>query len=111
MMPIALSTAIAFGIPVPYVAAAVIGGGLFGDQCSPISDTTVLSSTGASCNHVIHVKTQLPYGLTVGSCAAIGFLIGGLTEQYVISVIIAGVLLFGALVVMSKIADEKDAIA
>lgn len=111
MMPIALSTAIAFGIPVPYVVAAVIGGGLFGDQCSPISDTTVLSSTGASCNHVIHVKTQLPYGLTVGSCAAIGFLIGGLTEQYVISVIIAGVLLFGALVVMSKIADEKDAIA
>ena len=49
--------------------------------------------------------------MTVGSCAAIGFLIGGLTEQYVISVIIAGVLLFGALVVMSKIADEKDAIA
>ena len=90
---------------------AVIGGGLFGDQCSPISDTTVLSSTGASCNHVVHVKTQLPYGLTVGGCAAIGFLIGGLTGQYVLSVIVAAILLLVALVVMSKAADKKGAIA
>lgn len=111
MMPIAFPMAIAFGIPFPYAVAAVIGGGLFGDQCSPISDTTVLSSTGASCNHVIHVKTQLPYGLTVGCCSAIGFLVGGLTGQYVLSVFIAAILLLGALIVMSKIADKKDALA
>ena len=111
MMPIAFPMAITFDISFPYVVAAVIGGGLFGDQCSPISDTTVLSSTGASCNHVVHVKTQLPYGLTVGSCAAIGFLIGGLTRQYVLSVIVAAILLLGALVVMSKVADKKGAIA
>ena len=111
MMPIAFPMAIAFDISFPYVVAAVIGGGLFGDQCSPISDTTVLSSTGASCNHVVHVKTQLPYGLTVGGCAAIGFLIGGLTGQYVLSVIVAAILLLVALVVMSKAADKKGAIA
>ena len=111
MMPIAFPMAITFDISFPYVVAAVIGGGLFGDQCSPISDTTVLSSTGASCNHVVHVKTQLPYGLTVGGCAAIGFLIGGLTGQYVLSVIVAAILLLVALVVMSKAADKKGAIA
>ena len=66
MMPIAFPMAVAFDISIPFVVGAVIGGGLFGDQCSPISDTTVLSSTGASCNHVVHVMTQLPYGITVG---------------------------------------------
>lgn len=111
MMPIAFPMAIAFGIPFPYAVAAVIGGGLFGDQCSPISDTTILSSTGASCNHVVHVQTQLPYGLTVGGSTAIGFLVGGLTGQYVLSIAVTAVILGCALVVLSKISQRKEVIA
>lgn len=111
MMPIAFPMAIAFDLPFAYVVAAVIGGGLFGDQCSPISDTTVLSSTGASCNHVVHVQTQLPYGITVGCCAAVGFLIGGLTKQYVLSVLIAAAVLVCALIALSKISAKKEKIA
>mgnify|MGYP005767554269 CR=1 FL=1 len=95
--------AIAFDLSIPYVAASVIGGGLFGDQCSPISDTTVMSSTGASCNHVVHVMTQLPYGITVGVSAFIGFLFGGLSGQYVLSIGVTAVILLIALFALTKL--------
>ncbi|AEE17606.1 Na+/H+ antiporter NhaC family protein [Treponema brennaborense] len=58
--------------------AAVIGGAVFGDHASPISDTTILSSTGASCPHLEHVATQMPYAIFVAVCSFIGFVIGGL---------------------------------
>jgi Na+/H+ antiporter NhaC len=48
------------------VTAMVLAGSVFGDHCSPISDTTILSSLASNCNHVDHVRTQLPYALTVG---------------------------------------------
>jgi len=51
--------------------AAVVGGGLFGDHSSPLSDTTILSSFGAASDHMAHVKTQLPYALTAGTVAVI----------------------------------------
>lgn len=57
--------------------AAVEGGGVFGDHCSPVSDTTILSSMGAACDHIDHVRTQLPYALTVAAICAIGYLITG----------------------------------
>jgi Na+/H+ antiporter NhaC len=60
------------------VTAMVLGGSVLGDHCSPISDTTILSSLASSCNHVDHVRTQLPYALTVG---AITILIGGILFQ------------------------------
>lgn len=109
MMPIAFPMAIAFGLPLPYIAGAVIGGGLFGDQCSPISDTTIMSSTGGSCNHVIHVMTQLPYGLTVGASTFIGFLFGGLTGQYMLSIAVTGVVLYGAMFILTKLSNKKYA--
>ena len=109
LMPIAFPMAVAGDMNLAYVIASVIAGGLFGDQCSPISDTTVLSSTGGSCNHVVHVMTQLPYGITVGVCAAIGFLFGGITRMYALSVVVAAVLLFCALVVMTKMAKKQNA--
>ena len=52
-----------------------------GDHCSPISDTTVLSSMGSSCNHIAHVSTQLPYAVTVAAAAAIAYLFVGLTAE------------------------------
>ena len=57
--------------------AAVIGGAVFGDHASPISDTTILSSTGASCPHLEHVATQLPYAFFVAVCTFVGFVVGG----------------------------------
>ena len=57
--------------------AAVGGGGVFGDHCSPLSDTTVLASTGAASDHMDHVKTQIPYALTVAAIASVFYLIVG----------------------------------
>ncbi len=58
--------------------AAVIGGAVFGDHASPISDTTILSSTGASCPHLEHVATQMPYAVFSAVCALVGFIFGGI---------------------------------
>lgn len=111
MMPIAFPMAVAFDIPMAYVVGSVIGGGMFGDQCSPISDTTVMSSTGGSCNHIVHVMTQLPYGLTVGAAAFIGFLFGGLTGMYTLSILVTGVVLYVAMFIMTKVsASHKRAV-
>lgn len=109
MMPIAMPMAIMFDLSIPYVVGAVISGGLFGDQCSPISDTTILSSTGASCNHIVHVVTQLPYGLTVGFAALSGFLFGGLTGMHFTSIIVTGVILLLLLSVFYKISAARRA--
>jgi Na+/H+ antiporter NhaC len=53
------------------VVSCVLAGSVLGDHCSPISDTTILSSLASSCNHIDHVRTQMPYALTVGSVAII----------------------------------------
>ena len=58
---------------------ATLAGAVFGDHVSPISDTTILSSTGAGCNHLRHVSTQMPYAALVMACALVGFLVAGLT--------------------------------
>jgi len=59
--------------------SATLAGSVFGDHCSPISDTTILSSAGAGCEHMAHVSTQLPYALMVAMCAAFGYLVAGVT--------------------------------
>ena len=77
MMPIALALGASMHIDIPLVIAAVISGGIFGDHASPISDTTIISSMAAGCDHVEHVRTQLPYALIGGFLAGISFLIAG----------------------------------
>lgn len=61
------------------VLSATLAGSVFGDHCSPISDTTILSSAGAGCNHMEHVATQLPYALLVAVSSAAGYFVAGLT--------------------------------
>jgi Na+/H+ antiporter NhaC len=68
--------------------AAVLAGSVFGDHCSPISDTTILSATGAGANHIDHVLTQLPYALIVAVVSAIGYLLIGVTGKIVIPLLI-----------------------
>ena len=63
MIPIAVPLATAMGGPLPLYVAAVLGGGVFGDHCSPISDTTIISSMAAASDHIDHVRTQIPYAL------------------------------------------------
>jgi tetracycline resistance efflux pump len=65
--------------------SAVLSGAVMGDHCSPISDTTILSSIGARSNHIDHVKTQLPYALISGSAALVGFLTIGMTGSLALS--------------------------
>ena len=79
LVPIAVPLAIGAGLPMPLVIAAVMGGGVFGDHCSPISDTTIIASLAAGCDHVEHVKTQLPYALSVGVVTILLYLVMGLT--------------------------------
>jgi len=77
MMPIGLALGASMGLDIPLVIAAVISGGIFGDHASPISDTTIISSMAAGCDHIEHVRTQLPYALIGGALASVAFLIFG----------------------------------
>jgi len=65
------------GLPPGLVLAAVLGGGVFGDHCSPISDTTIISSMAAATDHIDHVRTQMPYALLAGLVSLLLFLIFG----------------------------------
>lgn len=82
------------------ILAACMAGGVYGDHCSPISDTTIMASAGAACNHLSHVATQLPYATTVAAVSAICYVISGFTGGWVIPMVIGLVLLFGVLFFM-----------
>ena len=79
MLPIAVPTATAMGLPLEPFVAASLAGGIFGDHASPISDTTIVASMAAATDHIEHVRTQLPYALVAGAAAAVGFLVLGAT--------------------------------
>jgi Na+/H+ antiporter NhaC len=86
MIPIALPLPYQFagqevGTLVYASFAAGAGGGVFGDHCSPLSDTTVLSSLGSACDHIDHVKTQLPYALVVAGVVSIIYIFIGFTQR------------------------------
>jgi len=77
MMPIALALGANFDIYTPLMIGAVISGGIFGDHVSPISDTTIISSMASGCDHISHVRTQMPYALISAGLASILYLILG----------------------------------
>ncbi len=89
MLPIAgeimASTDISMLLP---ALAAVLAGSVFGDHCSPISDTTILSSTGAGSHHIDHVLTQLPYALTSAIIASVGFIVMGMTGSTILGIMV-----------------------
>ena len=100
MLPIAMPLAVALDLSLAPAMAAVFSGGIFGDHCSPISDTTILSSAGSSCDHIDHVRTQIPYALTAGVAAAVAFLVIGVSGSLLVTAP-AGVLAFGLAVWMA----------
>ena len=79
MLPIAVPAAATLGLPLAPFVAASLSGGIFGDHCSPISDTTIISSMAAATDHIDHVRTQLPYALLGGAGATVCFAILGAT--------------------------------
>jgi len=77
MIPIAVPTALIMDVNVPLCVAAVLGGGVFGDHVSPISDTTLVSSMAAASDHIDHVRTQLPYAMVAAAGAFVLYLVAG----------------------------------
>lgn len=93
--------------------SACMAGAVCGDHCSPISDTTIMASAGAQCNHVNHVSTQLPYSISVASISFVSYIVAGLTQNLgttfsaIISWIVGIILLFGFLIFMKKRVTKK----
>ncbi|MBQ4100219.1 MAG: Na+/H+ antiporter NhaC family protein [Oscillospiraceae bacterium] len=88
--------------------AATLAGAVFGDHISPISDTTILASTGANCNHIDHVSTQIPYASLVAGVCFVGYLIAGFTQNVYITLVASIVLLAAALFVAYYLAAKKE---
>lgn len=111
-----------FGILIPIVAAifdptdellyigmsACLAGAVCGDHCSPISDTTIMASAGAQCNHINHVNTQLPYSIFVATISFVGFIIAGFVQNVFIVLPLMFVIVFLALLLI-KSANKKKA--
>lgn len=106
MMPLAIPMAVAMDVSIYICIGAVLSGGLFGDHCSPISDTTILSATGAGCDLIDHVKTQLPYALINGSIAFVTYLIAGYLNSELV-LVIAMLILITTMYTFSKINNKN----
>ena len=110
-----------FGVLIPIVTAifdptspllfigmsACLAGAVCGDHCSPISDTTIMSSAGARCEHLNHVSTQIPYALTVAGISFVAFILAGLIQNWFIVFPISVVLTVGTLFVIQKVAKKN----
>ena len=88
---------------------ATLAGSVYGDHCSPISDTTILSSAGAKCEHIRHVETQIPYATFVAVICFVGYIVAGLVKNPWITLMVSEVLLFAGLFLMKKFYDRKQA--
>jgi Na+/H+ antiporter NhaC len=98
LIPLTIPIAHQFDVPMSVAIGAVLSGGLFGDHCSPISDTTILSATGAGCSQIDHVKTQIPYAMFNGTCSLIAYVVAGITANVWALAVGIGLMLAGLLV-------------
>ncbi len=93
------------GLPTPILMMAIgacLGGAVMGDHCSPISDTTIMASTGAQCHHINHVATQMPYACTVAAVCFVSYIIAGFLPNVIIALPIAVILMVGTLLFIGK---------
>lgn len=89
--------------------SACLAGAVCGDHCSPISDTTIMASTGAQCDHVNHVSTQLPYAMTVAGVCAAGYVLAGVVHNVFIVLGSSAVVMLGVLVLIKVCSTRKTA--
>ncbi len=109
LIPIVLSV-FTPGNPLMIVAiSACMAGAVCGDHCSPISDTTIMSSAGAQCDHVNHVSTQLPYALTVAGVSFVTYIIAGFVPKWFVALPLGIVLMVGTLFVLKILLGKKKA--
>ena len=83
--------------------SACMAGAVCGDHCSPISDTTIMASAGAQCDHVTHVSTQLPYAITVAAVSTVAYIIAGFLPNAVIALPVAIILMIATLIMMRHV--------
>jgi Na+/H+ antiporter NhaC len=106
MLPLAIPLAFHLDVSMYACIGAVISGGIFGDHCSPISDTTILSSTGAGSDHKDHNKTQVPYALFNAGITVIAFVVGGLVG-YESAIFIAVILMVIGVLLFAKFYNRR----
>ena len=97
MLPLAMPAAFAIDAPLAVCVGAVLSGGLFGDHCSPISETTILSSAGAGADVFDHFQTQLPYALANGALCVAGFVVAGLSGSVIVLPVLLSLQIIGML--------------
>jgi tetracycline resistance efflux pump len=107
MLPIAgdMAGATDLALMLPMLSA-VLAGSVFGDHCSPISDTTILSSTGARCKHIDHVATQLPYALSIATISALGFITIGYTSSLIAALGVCSLGFVVTILIMKQLAKR-----
>ena len=88
--------------------SAVLAGAVCGDHVSPISDTTIMSSSGAQSNHINHVQTQMQYAMVVAVICAIGYIIAAITKNWLITLLLSALLLVVVLLLIKKYYDKKE---
>ena len=112
-----------FGILIPIVTSifdvnsalgimsmsACLAGAVCGDHCSPISDTTIMSSAGAQCDHINNVSTQLPYAITVAGITFVSYIFAGFVQNAIISLVFSTILTVATLFVIKAITNKKTA--
>ena len=111
-----------FGILIPIVTAifpasselliigisACCAGAVCGDHCSPISDTTIMASAGAQCDHVTHVSTQIPYAVAVAAVSFVSYIVAGFVQNWIVCLAIGAVLMVAVLFVLRSMEAKKD---
>ncbi|MDD4896615.1 MAG: Na+/H+ antiporter NhaC family protein [Atribacterota bacterium] len=107
VVPIVIPLGVSVGTPLPIVISSVLTGAVMGDHCSPISDTTVMSSTFAGSDHIDHVRTQFPYALTAALIAVICYLLAGMGIPVIIVLLVGIVLLYLLVFVLSSLSAKK----
>lgn len=108
LIPIVCSVFPADGELLIISIAACLGGSVMGDNCSPISDTTIMASAGAQCEHVNHVSTQFPYAITVAAVSFVGYLLAGFVQNVWVVLPVSLILLLGTVFVIRAITLSKN---
>ena len=107
VVPIVIPLGVSVGAALPIVISSVLTGAVMGDHCSPISDTTVMSSTFAGSDHIDHVRTQLPYAITVAFIAVFCYILAGIGVPVIINLIIGIALLYIVVHLLSSISAKQ----
>ena len=102
LLPIVIAACETDASLLPVAIGAVLAGSVFGDHCSPISDTTILSSAGAKCDHLSHVSTQIPYALFVAVCCFVGYILAGFVRSPWLPLLLGIALVVAGVLVLSK---------